>query len=801
VATALVAAALLVVRGETALAQGPWGLTLFVDPFPSPYQSDWETNPNISTLTITSPATVEQDVVLVYQIANTQGRILATGRSDALGIPSGAPTVLTKILEIPGSSRADRAMQDQMERTGRIPEGTYRGCVTMMAGSGFVLGEDCATFTIVYPDPPILMAPTAGEAVAVPAPWFQWTPIQVPPAYQVEYTLQIAELRPNQTPEEALNSSIPHYQGPGIDVTNLQYPPEGQPFEPGKFYAWRVVALDQHGFPPSANGGSSEIRTFHYDDGTSLHPGLSSDISLSLANAFDHDSSDASQTTTASAETPVDIAQLCAMWNDPPSSVTITSDSPFGLKRFAGQPAVLYRDSAATKWWITTKSPNDRRAVLIGGDCGGFGGKTRTRWIASKNQEFQEKVSGMLGALPAGLPTPVGTVNAVKFGVVILALGAETVEVPGGFREGSEFLAGQTLDVAPGLSVRTLLGLQDWGLWKFFKWMGFGEKEVTITGFLGWDASWSLGGAVGQDAGVDLSTERSFLVLRADLPKRTPEGPLKGLVDEMGLSIELSVGDSLGRAFGPEGKQKKYSLDIEGKLIHTIQINEELSLEGSVGLDLSRESNKGIGQEVLGRWDWFRGVRRSASEGIGSGNWATRWLGGKVAPPDFVEPEWGLDLMLSYAVQGRIGSLWRSDTAAVRVDGVALDVKLSLTEDEATVALSGTVAAGAVDEAFKLGVSKDFKWGAPVDTVALKDKVAELETRLSERVAAVQGDLPDCGGFAARNHEVCKALRDLRREQKKLKDERSPGASWRVRLSAGHMSLGEMLDLLKGVRQ
>lgn len=797
---ALASVTLLAVCGRVAHAQGPWAVTLFVDPFPSPYQSDWETNANISTLTITNPTGVERDVVLISQVTSTPGRILATGRSDPMAIAPGAPTVITAYLDIPGTSQGDRAMQDQMERTGRLPEGTYRACVTMTDANRFVLGEDCATFTIVYPDPPDLIAPSAGEVVANPAPFFQWTPIQVPPAYQVRYALQIAELRQHQTAEEALTASIPHYQATALDITNLQYPVEGQPFEPGKQYAWRVVALDQNGFPPSANNGSSVIRTFRYDDGTGVG-GVRTEISLSLANAFDHDSTDGTQTLGTTTQSAVDIAQLCAMWNDPPTEVSITSDSPFGLRKFAGQAAVLYRDSAATKWWISTRSPNDRRAVLIGGDCGGAGGKTRTRWIASKNREFQERISGMLSALPAGLPTPVGTVNAVKFGMVVLALGAETVEVPGAFREGSEFLAGQTLDVAPGLSVRTVLGLQDWGLWKFFESLGFGEKEITITGFLGWDASWSLGGAVGNDAGGDLSTERSFLVLRGDLPKRTPVGALRGLVEEMGLSIEFSLGDSTGRPFGGEGREKKYSLDLEGKLIHTIVVNEELELEGSVGLDLSRESNKGIGQEVLGRWDWFRGVRRSAAGSVGSGNRATRWLSGKLTPPDFVEPEWGLDLMLSYAVNGRIASLWRSDTAAVRVDGVALDVKLSLLESEATVALSGSVAAGEVDEAFTLGVSKDFKWGAKPDTVTLKDQVADLETRLSERVAAVQGDMPDCGGFAARDHQVCKALRELRRAQKKLKDERSPEASWRIRLSAGHMPLGEVLGLLRGLRR
>src|SRR5687768_16689297 len=110
-------------------AQG-WTLTLFVDPFPSPYSSDWQTNPNISHLTIVSPSTSAQEVRLAYQVANQQGRILASGGSDPLGIPPGAPTVLTSILDIAGSSRRDAVLWDQMQRTGRIPEGTYRACVT-----------------------------------------------------------------------------------------------------------------------------------------------------------------------------------------------------------------------------------------------------------------------------------------------------------------------------------------------------------------------------------------------------------------------------------------------------------------------------------------------------------------------------------------------------------------------------------------------------------------------------------------------------------------------------------------------
>src|SRR5215207_2025367 len=176
-----VASVLLLSTARAAPAQG-WTLALFVDPFPSPYASDWETNPNISSLTIASSAAAAQDVRLAYQVTDTKGRSLASGTSDPLGISAGAPTVLTSIINIAGSSRRDQTLWDQMQRTGRIPEGTYRACVVMASTNGLVLGEDCDFFTIVYPDAPQLIAPAPGDAITTLAPFFQWTPVVVPPA-------------------------------------------------------------------------------------------------------------------------------------------------------------------------------------------------------------------------------------------------------------------------------------------------------------------------------------------------------------------------------------------------------------------------------------------------------------------------------------------------------------------------------------------------------------------------------------------------------------------------------------------
>src|SRR4026208_218573 len=135
-----------------------------------------------------------------------------------------------------GGASGDRATQARIERTGRIPEGTYRACVTMADAGGFVLGDACAMFTIVFPAPACLRGPGAGEVVSVAGPFFLWTPVQVPPAFEVRYALQIAAVRPSQTPEEALNAAVLPFQGADPEVTNLQYPVDGQSFEPGTRY-------------------------------------------------------------------------------------------------------------------------------------------------------------------------------------------------------------------------------------------------------------------------------------------------------------------------------------------------------------------------------------------------------------------------------------------------------------------------------------------------------------------------------------------------------------------------------------
>ena len=232
--------------------------------FPSPYISDWENNPTIGSLTITNPTSSQTDVLIYLTISHNTMGVIAAGNNNPITTLPGIPTQINSDRFIDWNTVTYNGnMQDQLIQTGRLPEGDYSACVTVKDLGGATLASNiCKQFTIVYPSPPSLFYPADGEQLTSNYPIFTWTPVQVPPKYQLKYILKIAEMLPGQTPNQALLANTVQYEDDNLLSTNLQYPVSALPFEPGKTYAWQVKAVDQDGFSPSSNQGRSEIWTF-----------------------------------------------------------------------------------------------------------------------------------------------------------------------------------------------------------------------------------------------------------------------------------------------------------------------------------------------------------------------------------------------------------------------------------------------------------------------------------------------------------------------------------------------------------
>ena len=249
-------------------AQTGWTAQLVLPPLPSPYLSDWEMDPGAASIVVTNGTSTTTDITFHYSLTRG-GQLLLRGVTDAHTIAASATETFDATSSFGGRADWDRDVQDLVARTGRLPEGEFEGCVTIVDPGGLVLvPQQCVRFSTLYPDPPALVFPLNGDTVTTQDPIFEWLPVQLPQIGdgRVGYVLQIAEVNTTarQLPEVALSANLPHYLEPGLAETAHPYPVGAQPLVPGRTYAWRVQALDGDGRPVAANQGRSEVWTFVY---------------------------------------------------------------------------------------------------------------------------------------------------------------------------------------------------------------------------------------------------------------------------------------------------------------------------------------------------------------------------------------------------------------------------------------------------------------------------------------------------------------------------------------------------------
>jgi len=239
---------------------------LNINPFPSPYLSDWERSASsMGQLTIYNPSSSTEQIRLRAILSKTGRGVLLRVLTDPIALTGSPVQVISNPLSLHYSEIdfVDTETRDNVIRTGRLPEGEYSLCINIENLSGAVLASNiCASLTINYPSAPQLISPENNALVDQTYPVFQWTPVTVPPRYTISYTFRLYEILSGQTPSTAIASNHPVYENTSITGTTFIYPVDAPTLETGKSYAWQVQVLDQYGTPLTQNNGKSEIFTF-----------------------------------------------------------------------------------------------------------------------------------------------------------------------------------------------------------------------------------------------------------------------------------------------------------------------------------------------------------------------------------------------------------------------------------------------------------------------------------------------------------------------------------------------------------
>jgi len=170
-----------------------------------------------------------------------------TAASAPFQVPKGASIVQIQMLEPITYSYNSPTVADRTPN-GPLPAGQYQVCYQLLTttetGQG-VVAEDCEEVAVEPLTPPLLTMPEDDSVVTTPQPNFTWmppTPLNM--FSNLTYVVLISEVNEGQSLTDAIQKNLPVQQAQELRQPFLSYPLTGPQLEPGKTYAWQVVALD-----------------------------------------------------------------------------------------------------------------------------------------------------------------------------------------------------------------------------------------------------------------------------------------------------------------------------------------------------------------------------------------------------------------------------------------------------------------------------------------------------------------------------------------------------------------------------
>lgn len=277
-ALAAFAALLLVAAGaRRADAQSATPLGMFVQTYPTPsaYPADWQATQSLAQAQIFNSNNVPVTGFLfgAILIGNT---VVGQTDNQFQYFPTGV-TILDTPRQVKwGTLKLTGKTREVFERTGRLPDGTYRVQLLFVNGQTLTgipvpFSEGSSSFTVSFPKPPALIAPSDRAVVKIATPVFQWQPVFDATGTQPDYLFRLVEILPGQMALRAIEANRPVFETTisGSVTPTLTYPAEAPLLQPGRAYAWRVQAVTESQTLPGAPAQTTVYQPFGQNEGRS----------------------------------------------------------------------------------------------------------------------------------------------------------------------------------------------------------------------------------------------------------------------------------------------------------------------------------------------------------------------------------------------------------------------------------------------------------------------------------------------------------------------------------------------------
>jgi hypothetical protein len=249
---------------------------------------EWQQDPTIVQLIVNNQSTNDyQNATFGFKITNEEGTLIAESKYNS---PTARrfyiPTLVTsingpQIIDVNSISFNRKALlsnstafMSSLALPTSIPEGFYEICISIYDQKENNITnyeEYCTNFTVLIPEPPIIISPMDDEFLISPFPNFIWTPVTnySTGRNQIKYKLKICPVYKGQSPRTAIDRNPVLLEKNDLLTTSYIYMPSDMPFDYFKDverFVWMVQAFDQDGKPATKNQGRSELGTFRLKD-------------------------------------------------------------------------------------------------------------------------------------------------------------------------------------------------------------------------------------------------------------------------------------------------------------------------------------------------------------------------------------------------------------------------------------------------------------------------------------------------------------------------------------------------------